>query len=68
VGKADKYEMIKVVCQAVIATRDGDRIIAEDVSPQTPCYSKEACQKFYIDAAEEVKQLNLQDRATTKKK
>lgn len=36
-----EFELVKIVCTAVIATRNGDRIIGEDESRPFPCYSPE---------------------------
>jgi hypothetical protein len=35
------FELVKIVCVAVIAERDGDSIVGEQESPQKACYSNE---------------------------
>lgn len=51
-------ELVKVVCQAVVAVRDGDRIVGEIVSEPKPCYGETELVELWRVAEREVASMN----------
>jgi len=59
-----EFEFTKIVCQTVVAVRDGDRVIDEVVGQTVACYTPEQLLSLYERTQEEVGQRNAQEQAS----
>lgn len=55
---AEQRELVKVLAQAVVLRRDGDRIVGEAVSDPQACYSQEELTSWWGKAELEVQAFN----------
>lgn len=56
-------ELVKLVCQAVVSVRDGDRIVDEITSAPVACYGEDQLVALWKKAAAEVDELNAAELA-----
>lgn len=59
---AEKRELIKVICQAVVLVKEGDKVLREEMTQQMSCYSLEEMSEFYAKAKAETEAMNVTNR------
>ena len=59
---AEKRELLKVVCSAVILVKEGDKVLREEVSQGKNCYSLEEMSTYYAEAKMAVDEMNATNR------
>jgi hypothetical protein len=62
-----QFELVKVVAQAVVAHREGDRIVNEEVGAQMAFYTPEALAEFYEACLAEVAGRNATANRATRR-
>jgi hypothetical protein len=65
---AEKRELIKIQCRAIVLVRDGDKIIREDTTQDVSCFSLEEMGEFYTKAKAEVDAMNTENNRATRRK
>lgn len=53
-----EYELVKIVCQAVIAKRENGQIVGEDEAPPRACYTLEEILAYRGAIAESINEAN----------
>lgn len=64
---AEKRELVKTVCRAVVLVKEGDTVLREEVSEERNCYSLEQMAEFYAQAKAEVDAMNTENRSTRRR-
>ena len=63
---AEKRELLKVVCSAVVLVKEGDKVLREDVAQGTNCYSLEEMSEYYANARAAVDEMNEANKPNRK--
>lgn len=64
----EKRELIKIICQAVVLVKDGDKILREETTQGVSCYSLEEVSEFYAKAKAEIDTMNTTNRKQRRSK